>query len=231
MTNPGMSLLIRLLLPLLLLPALLSSQDLEIEPVNYKKVRKAIKKKKSPYYYPVLYQRYIDLDTSLSTLEFRYLYYGYSFQEGYKPYGIPALRDSLISYLEREEPMQQELEVAGRIAGELLKESPFRLRETFIAAVAFEMSGNTKMSAVYYIFFQKQIEAIMSSGDGLSKETAFSVIYIPDEYEILDVLGFTFGGEQSLIDGYFDRLRVLENELGVEELYFDVSRLIEVEFP
>jgi len=225
-----MSFYIRFLIPLLLLPALLCSQDLDIEPVNYKKVRKAIKRKKSPYYYPAIYQRYLDLDTSLTANDFRHLYYGYSFQKAYQPYGTPALRDSLINYLQRDEPMQQEVEVAARIAGELLKESSFRLRETFIAAVAFEMSGNVRMSAIYYDFFEKQVEAIMSSGDGLSRETAFSVIYISDEYEILEVLGFVFHGEQSLIEGDFDLLQIEDNAFGIEEMYFDVSRLIEVGF-
>lgn len=205
-------------------------QNDDIDPVKYKKIKKEIKKKKSPFYYPRLYQRYLDLDTSLSVEEFRYLYYGYTFQDAYSPYGTPTLRDSLVSYLKREDLMAVEYAVIGRIAGDLLKESPFRLRETFIAAIAWEMAGKMEMSHKYYHLFEAQIEAIMSSGDGLSQESALMVIYIPDEYEILEVLGFTYAMGQVLLDGGYDVLDVEENPYGVTQLYFNVQRLFEVGF-
>jgi hypothetical protein len=218
-----------LLLLTLAFPLALFAQDQEIKPVKFKKIKKEIKKKKSPFYYPHLFNRYLQLDTTLSVEEFRYLYYGFSFQDEYDPYGSPRLRDSLVSYLQRPEPLRAEMEVAARLAGELLKESPFRLRETFIAAVSFDMAGKPGKSSIYFDFFEKQVEAILSSGDGLTDKTAFVVIYIPDEYEILDVLGFRFSGQQKLIEHY-DVLRLEENELGIYALYFDVSRLLETGF-
>ena len=144
---------------------MLLAQNTEIKPVKFKKISKEIKKKKSPYYYPLLFQRYLELDTSLTAEEFKYLYYGFSFQAEYQPYGTPLLRD-----------------------------------------------------------------AIMSTGDGLSENTAFVVIYIPDEYEILEVLGFKFGGSQSLIEGNYDLLEIDQNPYGITEIYFDVSRLLSFEF-
>jgi len=206
------------------------SQDQEIRPIKFKKLKKEIRKQRSPFYYPVLFQRYLDLDTSLTYEEFRYLYYGFTFQDAYSPYGIPALQDSLISYLSRQELLRAEYQVAARIGGQLLRESPFRLRETFITAVAYEMAGDGKMSSIYFSFFEKQVDAIMSSGDGLSTNTAFVVIYIRDEYEMLEVLGFKFGGGQALLAGDYDKLELEENPYGVEALYFDVSRLFAVGF-
>ncbi|HSG68112.1 MAG TPA: DUF4919 domain-containing protein, partial [Bacteroidales bacterium] len=116
--------------------------------------------------------------------------------------------------------------LSARIAGDLLQDSPFRLRETFIAAVSYEMAGNTTLSKVYFNFFEKQVSAIMSTGDGLSRETAFVVIYIPDEYEILEVLGFKHSGSQQLIDGQYDLIRVAPNPYGVYEMFFNVERMI-----
>ncbi|MCK5078317.1 MAG: DUF4919 domain-containing protein [Bacteroidales bacterium] len=206
------------------------SQDQEIRPIKFKKLKKEIRKQRSPFYYPVLFQRYLDLDTSLTSEDFRYLYYGFTFQDAYSPYGIPALQDSLISYLSRQELLRAEYQVAARIGGLLLRESPFRLRETFITAVAYEMAGDGKMSSIYFDFFEKQVDAIMSSGDGLSTNTAFVVIYIRDEYEMLEVLGFKFGGGQALLAGDYDKLELEENPYGVEALYFNVSRLFAVGF-
>jgi len=212
------------------LNGILLSQDHDIRPLKYKKLRKEIKKKKSPFYYPALFQRYIDLDTSLTVEEFRYLYYGYTFQDAYQPYSIPVLRDSLVGYLSRRDLMQAEYLVAARIGSELLKESPFRLRETFITAVSFEMAGNVIMSSIYFTYYEKQVDAIMSSGDGLSTNSAFAIIYVQDEYEMMEVLGFKFGGNQYLLNGDFDMLEVEQNPYGVDALYFDVSRLFAVGF-
>lgn len=206
------------------------SQDIESKPINFKKLKKEIKKKKSLFYYPNLFQRYLDLDTSLTAEDFRYLYYGYTFQSDYSPYGTPKLRDSLKGYLAREDMMQSEYAISGRIAGDLLKESPFRLRETFIAAVAYEMAGNEDLSNRYYLFYENQVEAIMSTGDGLTEETALAVIYVSDEYEMLEVLGFKFGGQQALIGDGYDELQLEENRHGITHLYFDVRRLFKVGF-
>jgi len=140
------------------------------------------------------------------------------------------LRDSLISYLNRENLIQAEYRIAAKIAGDLLRESPFRLRETFIAAVAWEMAGNEALSQAYFMFYEKQVDAIMSTGDGLSENSAFVVIYIPDEYEILEVLGFRFAGTQILLNNKIDLLEISENPYGITELYFDVSRLLSVGF-
>ena len=176
------------------------AQDESSRPLKLNKLKKEIRKKKSPFYYPLLFERYVKLDTTLTTEDFRYLYYGFTFQPAYSPYGIPELQDSLISYLSRPELRQAEYEVAARIGGELLENNPFRLRETFITAVSYEMAGNNRMSSAYYNFYEKQVGAIISTGDGLSTNTAFVVIYVQDEYELMEVLGFTFGGDQHLLE-------------------------------
>jgi hypothetical protein len=206
------------------------AQEAELYPVKYKKIKKAISKKKSEFYYPGLFQRYLDMDTTLTVEEFRHLYYGFTFQKEYSPYGIPSLQDSLISYLSREGKYAQEYEVAARIGSELLRESPFRLRETFITAVSFEMAGNLHLSSLYFNFYQKLVDAILLSGDGLSTNTAFTVIYIQDEYELLELLGFTFGGQQYLLQGGFDMLELEKNPAGINSLYFNVQKLLDVGF-
>ncbi len=92
------------------------------------------------------------------------------------------------------------------------------------------MAGNEAVSQAYFMFYEKQVDAIMSTGYGLSENTAFVVIYIPDEYEILEVLGFRFSGTQSLLINNIDMLGIFENPYGFTELYFDVSRLLSVGF-
>lgn len=208
----------------------LQAQDDEIKPVNFKKLKKEIRKKKSAFYYPDLFDRYLTLDTSLSVEEFRYLYYGFTLQPEYSPYGIPSRQDSLLSYLSRDELIAAEYAMAARIGGDLLKENPFRLRETFITALTNEVAGNTGLSSKYFNFYEKQVAAIMSSGDGMSTKTAFVVIYVQDEYEMVEVLGFEANGTQHLLEGGYDMLELEENPFGIDALYFDVNRLLDVGF-
>ncbi len=66
------------------------------------------------------------------------------------------------------------------------------------------------------------IDALLSSGDGLEKESAFYVTYISHEYDLIKILGFEFGGQQSLIDHY-DYLKIEENPEDVGGFYFDIS--------
>jgi len=219
-----------LITALLLLSCTITAQEEEFKAVNFKKLKKEIRKKKSDFYYPELFKRYIALDTSLTSEEFRYLYYGFTFNSDYSPYATPALQDSLLGYLSRDELLPAEYAVAARIGGELLKENPFKLRETFITALSFEMSGNTSLGSKYFNFYEKQVDAIMSSGDGLSTKTAFTVIYVQDEYEMLEVLGFKFSGQQYLLQGGYDMLELEKNPYDIDALYFDVGRLFEVGF-
>jgi len=218
------------IISILCLAGILFAQDTDIRPLKFKKIKKEIKKKKSAFYYPDLLQRYHDLDTTLTVEDFRHLYYGYTFQKGYTPYGTPALQDSLINYLSRPELLRAEYEVAARIGGELLQANPFRLRETFITAVSYEMAGNLRMSGIYFDLYAKQVDAIMSTGDGLSTNSAFVVIHIRDEYELLEILGFEFGGKQYLLEGGYDMLELKENQYGIDALYFNVSRLLDMSF-
>jgi len=71
----------------------------------------------------------------------------------------------------------------------------------------------------------KIITTILSSGDGVSKETAMHVISTRDEYIIINVLGFTYGGSQSLVKGNYDYLTLMQNEFDLKGFYFSVERL------
>ena len=67
--------------------------------------------------------------------------------------------------------------------------------------------------------------AILSSGDGLSKESAIHVISIDDEYAILNMYGLS-PKMQSLIEEEgqkYDKMDLDPNKYGWESLYFNTS--------
>ena len=52
------------------------------------------------------------------------------------------------------------------------------------------------------------------------------VITVSDEYELLDIFGFEFGGKQALV-GSCDKLDVKPNRYELDALYFNVSALFD----
>ena len=77
----------------------------------------------------------------------------------------------------------------------------------------------------YQVRYKKLLDAIVRSGNGLSPESAFKVIYPSDEHHVIkDYLGFPTIHEQVLV-GLCDKYLIEPNENYKEdELYFDISR-------
>lgn len=69
------------------------------------------------------------------------------------------------------------------------------------------------------------LSAILSSGDGKTKESAIYVINIADEYALMYRFGVT-PTSQSLVreNGQsYDRMELTNNEKGLKVLYFNVT--------
>lgn len=77
-----------------------------------------------------------------------------------------------------------------------------------------------------------QIEnAILSTGDGRTPETAFDVIDISQEYDLIKCLmpiDTPLVVAHELLPGNIDRLELEENPYGITEMYFDIHRRFEV---
>ena len=71
-------------------------------------------------------------------------------------------------------------------------------------------------------------DAIVSTGDGMSDNTAFYVIKVAHQFDILPFLGYTYGGEDKIIRGKkVNYLTLGENRFGVERVYFNISPVID----
>ena len=211
-----------LILVFLLGSYLAFSQNIETEKPDYKKIEKEIAKKKSEFFYPKLMKKYMNSDSTMTLEEKRYLYYGYSFQDTYSPYGHSDFSDTLREVLQKEQHTDEELNRIIELSDSILVDNPFDLR-----VINYQLYALDKLEKK--IEFDKKInqmrivvDALLSSGDGLKKKTAFYVIYTSHEYDLLNILGYEFGGEQSLID-HFDYLKVAKNSQDIKGFYFDVS--------
>lgn len=84
-----------------------------------------------------------------------------------------------------------------------------------------------KKDKVYFdkIYFRMNciIDAILKSGDGKTEDTPLYVIEVSHEYDILNIIGLEYGGEQSLVKNGMDYLKLKDNKMNLKGLYFDAS--------
>ena len=205
----------------------LFSQEVRYEKPDYKKIKKEIKKKRSEYYYQKLLDRYTNGDTTFSLKEKRYLYYGYSFQKEYSPYGSSVYSDSLKEYYSKDTLTKKDFAKIIDFSSALLQENPFDLEAVKNLRYSYNSLDSTELASQCNYRLYLVIDAIMSTGNGLSEESAFYVIDVSNEYDLIRSVGFTFGGEQSLIDTGYDYLTLQENKYEIEGLYFEISRCME----
>ncbi|MBU8893223.1 MAG: DUF4919 domain-containing protein [Bacteroidales bacterium] len=192
--------------------------------IDLKNIKKEISKKESGYYYPDLMAKYIANDTSLTLEDYKYLFYGFTFQPEYIPYGRHDSLEVMNSYWGNE-LISPNFKKLFELSGIILEDFPFDFRAIGTRVIsAFEI-GDSVISKIWYHKYDKLIRTILSSGDGKSYETAFLVTQTSEEYEIVHVLGFYPSG-QSLVSNKgknYDLIDLTENEFGLESLYFDID--------
>jgi hypothetical protein len=206
-----------------------ASQDVEFKKPDYKWIKKIIEKEDSPYFYPNLFNRYLNADTSLNLQDVRILYFGYLFNKSYEPYPISDFTDSLHVILNKDTLNSDDWTKIIDYEKHVLEEAPFNIRDLNILSYAYQQKNDILSFLQSDLKMDMVIRAILSTGDGLKESTAWHVISISHEYDILSVLGFKFGGKQSLTNKGCDFLEVTENEHNIPGFYFDVNQILDKE--
>jgi len=193
----------------------------EVEAPNYKAIRTTILNQKGPNYYPNLMRRYMANDTTLTLEQVRNLYYGFALQEDFVPYQserteLYDIRKKLV----RNNGNPRYCPDAVKIAQVVLDDNPFDLLAISTMSFAFLQLQDT---ASYRLWIDKQnalLDAIVSSGDGETKESAIHVINIEHEYEVLNRLGLQIEAD-SLCNDQVEYLKVKDNAEDIPGLFFN----------
>ena len=193
---------------------------------DYKRIKKEIDTKGSEFYYPELLRRFEAADTTLSLEQIRHFYYGTATRPDYNPYKTSNY-DALHKALEKENPEKEDWENAARVIDEQLKTDPTNIRFHLYKHIVYDNlygSGSEKTIDAYEQVVML-LSAVTSTGDGRSKETAFHVICVTDEYGIMDIFGLS-PKMQSLVEDKgqsYDVMELEENEYGLESMYFNIT--------
>lgn len=216
-----------LFMALLTITVSVAAQTQELSKPDYTGIEKNIKDKTSQYFYKKLFARFTTADSTLTLEERRHLYYGFSFTEKYSPYSSSPSGDELKKLLEKENLSNKEMQKVVLLAGRELDLYPFNIRMREYRQYFLKKLGKNADAALENSRIEIILDAILSTGDGTSKDNAFYVIEVGNEYQLLDILGFEYGGEQSLVEGRYDYLTLQKNAYNVEGFYFDVSRSLQ----
>ncbi|MDR1742536.1 MAG: DUF4919 domain-containing protein [Dysgonamonadaceae bacterium] len=189
---------------------------------DYKQIEKATKNASSPYYFPKLMQRYEAADSTLTLEEKRHLYYGFVFQPQYRGVDTPKLNDNLAASLAKQQFSKEDYNLILTQADEILKDDPFSLRALEAQLFVYAQEDNVKGYITNVIKKKIVFDAIISSGEGVSKKDPFYVIRVGHEYDLLGYFGYRFGGENKILkQGNY--LSVANNKYGISGLYFNIE--------
>jgi hypothetical protein len=206
-----------------------TAQNPAIVKPDYKKIESAVADRNSTSYYPVLLERYAKSDTTLTKEDFRMLYYGSLFQSTYSPYGHSDYNDSIRPILAKVSLSAKDYYALIKYEKLVLDKFPFNIRDLNILDFAYEHKGKSDLVNQTAFKLENVIETILSTGDGRTEETAWHVISVEHEYDIVNMFGLEFGGQQSLTTKGCDYLQVKQNKDDIKGFYFDVNKILEAE--
>ena len=147
--------------------------------VKRDEVEKAVNDAGAVIHYPRLLERYFSFDSTLTHSDFRLLYYGFVFQDYYHSY--VDQKKAMMNKLYQEKKFDSVIKVAD----EVLERIPISIMTNYLKIVALSAIDDSEPLIDAHIErYRNLLDAIISSGDGKTCETAFKTIFIPDEYEI-----------------------------------------------
>lgn len=191
---------------------------------DFTAIQKNIKDKNSGYYYKDLMERFVKADTSMTLSQRRHLYYGFAFMPlKMDQMTIRSIEQQLKSALHKPNPVATDMEDVVNYSGMLLEAFPFSITLKEYRAYCLRQLGRYEEADAERAQIEMIADAIFSSGDGKSLETALHVIDAGNEYEAVALMGFEAREDEYLVNDKYDYLTIDKNPYNLEGLYFDAS--------
>lgn len=195
---------------------------------DYEAINLAIHNKDSENFYPKIFERYMNGDTTLTLNNYHHLYYGYSFNEGYNPIEVNPMKDSLMIVMQRNRDQNfispEIFDDMERIAAKSLGYNPFDIGVLNILSFIYSTNGNDQKARSFNHRVNMIKDVILASGDGVSKNSPFHVISRNEEEAVLASLGAEYTKRMyiSIDVEYFQLKQRYKNAKG---LYFNIGRI------
>ena len=146
----------------------------------------------SPYYYTGLWMRYTNGDRTLTDEDYHYLYYGYAYQEAYKPFATnPDLEQMLIlmSGVDPDKVDRETLEDLIRTARAAFERDPFSPKILNVLTFAYEQAGDKQQAEAWAARMNGVVRAIVGSGDGWTQHAPRHILMFDHANDIMAAEG------------------------------------------
>lgn len=185
----------------------------------------------SPFYYPNLMMRYQAGDTALTEEEYHYLYYGYAYQENYKPFAAAADMERALATAAATDlnaPSKESLEQLIAAVHDAQRFDPFSPKLLNLLAFAYGALGDERNERRNFNRMNAILATIEESGSGLREGTPWHILMFDHAQDLLAAHG-RYPGKARIVSRSVEYVPLLEpvrTEQGrIRGYYFDYSRI------
>lgn len=193
---------------------------------DYNAIEMAITNPNSPYYYPTLMTKYLSADMSLTIQEKMHVYYGFTFQDTYNPYVVLSEQKYLTKLMNESSNTQEEYNIMIGVIDNILEKLPFDFMALSYRAHFAKILGDMELELESNARLQIIADAILTTGDGINKQSPYYIIDQNDKFYILSRLGLEYAGDQTM-EETFDYVKLINNAQNINKLYFEISPCLE----
>lgn len=182
----------------------------------------------SPYYYTNLMLKYRNGLEGLTQEEYFYLYYGYLYQESYRPFVENRALDEMLlimSSIDVEMPSVAQLQSLIESGMEAMELDPFNPKVLNMLAFAYGALGDVQREQLYFDHLNGVLHTIESSGTGLKESSPWHILMFSHAYDLLASKGYQYGQSRIISRNveYVPLTKVLKDR--IKGFYFDYSRV------
>ncbi len=182
----------------------------------------------SPYYYTNLMLKYRNGLEGLTQEEYFYLYYGYLYQESYRPFVENRALDEMLlimSSVDVEMPSVAQLQSLIESGMEAMELDPFNPKVLNMLAFAYGALGDAQREQLYFDHLNGVLHTIESSGTGLKESSPWHILMFSHAYDLLASKGYQYGQSRIISRNveYVPLTKVLKDR--IKGFYFDYSRV------
>ncbi len=219
-----------LLLLALLLPAALFAQDEQsaLRIPDEDDIALRTMDASSPYYYTNLMLKYRHGTAPLTPEEYYYLYYGYAYQQDYRPFASNTALErmlSIMSGIDPDRPQVGQLEALIEYGTEAMEHDPFSPKTLNMMAYAYGALGDKEREQLYFNHLNGILGAIESTGTGLTEKSPWHVLLFSHAYDLLASKSRLYN-EGRIISRNVQYVPLKKKTHdGIKGYYFDYSRV------
>lgn len=192
---------------------------------DYVEIEQAVTSLNSPYYYPVLFDRYIKGDTTLTADDYHHLYYGYVFQNTYRPLDPVPGETDLLNIIDTKDILTEE--DAHNIlyfAGEVMQRDPFSLNNINFMTYAYGLLGDKERERISAARLQGVYDAIANSGTGEKEESPWHITSFSHVIDFMAMKGYDIQTRR-VVSRSVEYVIPRRSERKNKGFYFDFSRV------